>query len=231
MAIFTTGPLIGAISGSIGGVQFSNRRSGGVLSSAQIRTKPLGKNITAVRRAMARAQTDWQRIDASTRTSWDTAAQTWPHKNRFGIRRRLSGHQLFLLLTVRYWPFPVVDSTQEFPLPPVLVLPQLADPIRLEFTAGGPYLLVTSGPFSPSLPQFLVEIGRPVSTNQYRTWNSWRTLSRFQALPSTILMTAEVQDQYGDFIAGETVFARVTLTTGANGTLNRWIFSTTVEAP
>ena len=176
MAIFTPGPFAGAVSGPVGGTLFSHTRRGGVLSLRPQRRTNRGFAATRIRARMANMLLEWQNLTPNQRQAWQTAALTWPHRNRLGIASRLSGHQLFLHVNVQW--FPHLTYTEGiFARTPVdlRVLPPKF-PTRLDFTNGGDHLVFFEVPVPTSNSGWLIEIGRPANDRAYRTWNTWTQL-------------------------------------------------------
>lgn len=107
MAIFRPSALVQNISGSVGGVTFALGPRGSILKHRPARRKtapemlipwnqesstdtmPAGQILTELKTA-------WQNLTDTQRLSWRNLAQQLPTRNRLGIRRPLSGFQLFL---------------------------------------------------------------------------------------------------------------------------------------
>lgn len=174
MAIFTPGPFAGAVSGPVGGTLFAHTRKGGVISLRPRRRTNRTNDADRIRARMANMLLEWQQLSANQRTAWDTAALTWPHRNRLGVVSRVSGHQLFLHVNVQW--FPHLTYTEGiFARTPVdlRVLPPNF-PTILDLTAGGTQQLFFETPVPTSNSSWLLEIGRPMNNRAYRSWNTWK---------------------------------------------------------
>ncbi len=96
MAIFTAGPLVGGISGNVGGVSFANPRGSKVIRKSRRRSP----NRT---QAQAEKQTTlmnmihfWQSMATEDRAAWNSAASQLTFPNRLGLARQITGYNYYL---------------------------------------------------------------------------------------------------------------------------------------
>lgn len=95
MAIFRPGPLVDAISGAVGGVEFARNR-GNVAKKRQLKKHKVGPGPTEARVHYDRAISAWQDLTDEQRLLWRHAATVTPIVNRLGQPRTLTGLQLFV---------------------------------------------------------------------------------------------------------------------------------------
>lgn len=96
MAIMRTGVIVGAISGDIGGISFSNPRG-----SLVVRRKRRGNNLSSRKNTlnqtlMMNIRRAWAELSTDKKKSWSTAASNINSSNRLGVSRSLSGYQYFM---------------------------------------------------------------------------------------------------------------------------------------
>lgn len=96
MAIFKPGPVVGAISGSIGAVNFANARGSKVARARQIKTRGVSPRQATQQALMAPAHSLWVSIGADLRLQWNAAAADTQLPNAIGQERPITGWQLFL---------------------------------------------------------------------------------------------------------------------------------------
>lgn len=210
MAIFQPGPLAGTISGPVGGTLFKSTRQGGVIQARPRRTPIRSERALNIRRRMQATQLRWQELTDNQRTAWGAAALTFPHRNRLGVRTLITGHQLFLLVNVQF--YPVITFTEGiFAITPVDLrrLPPKR-PQTLDFTAGGPYLVNFEVPIPTSNSVWIVEYGRPFNDRAYRSWNTWTLVNAITTgSPPQSDITSIMLAQAPPFLQGERLFIRL----------------------
>ncbi len=100
MAIFRTGPLIGGISGSIGGVTFVNARGSKVVRFRPPKRKTEQQfriaGTPGARAALAITVKAWGNLSDANRINWQAAARDFNFTNRLGQSSALSGLQFFI---------------------------------------------------------------------------------------------------------------------------------------
>ncbi len=100
MAIYTPGPLIGAMSGKIGGMVAVQARGARVLRRPPTRT-PRRTAFKATSDALfANIRAGWHDLTDDERSAFVTAARDFPNTNRLGETRPLSGFQLFIKINM-----------------------------------------------------------------------------------------------------------------------------------
>jgi len=96
MAIFTSGPTVGQISGRIGGSIFSHNRGGPYMRNGTIPTKATSAAAMDAKSRLAAASMAWQGLDTDTMLAWNAYAVQNPAINRLGNKISLTGHQTFV---------------------------------------------------------------------------------------------------------------------------------------
>jgi len=150
MAIFQPSALISAVSGRIGGVEFSKGRAGSVVKSKRRNRLTLSERQTAATSILSSFTYWWNAATTETRNAWATYAKIVPVKNRFNqaITMTARAHALRYHLHLYDWLdriLPPVVGLQ----PPLPVTFYTWTPLitSCTFTAGGTYELVLGSPF------------------------------------------------------------------------------------
>jgi hypothetical protein len=94
-AIFTPGPLAGAISGSIGGSTYSHNRGGPYIRRRATPVTSTTQAAMAAKNRMAAGSQAWQALTAGQRLAWKEWALENPALNALGQTITLTGHQAF----------------------------------------------------------------------------------------------------------------------------------------
>ena len=153
MAIFRTGPIVGGISGKLGGAVFVQGRG-----SAVLRPRPQSRFtesdiVTRRRSQMQIARRKWSTLTDQQRDSWRTSASLQPSINRLGQAKPLSGFQLFIQSNLA----PMFDAAS-FREVPWLDGPSPAiASVAATFSISGVYRLDGSGDASPAQTTFLIK--------------------------------------------------------------------------
>ena len=169
MALSTSGPLVGAISGRLGPITFIYNRAGQILRTSQRHQSVTSPKQYRQAAKMQTARLRWQTLSASLQLQWDTAAQQFISRDRLGRRHRLSAFQLYCKVNGCS---PLFDATF-YDTPPVNfhIYPATVD--GLTFRASTTYNLNLI--WAPSDPLFHtnVWIARPHSTNRRKSFTHW----------------------------------------------------------
>jgi len=127
MAIFRPGPLIGAISGDLGAINFRATRGTPTVALRSSKSRRNTPQTALVRAGLERTATRWEALTDAQRQAWTDYAAFLHETNRLGVSRRLSGRQAqskFILLTDAYARGGVAGITPplngRFPTPSIL---------------------------------------------------------------------------------------------------------------
>lgn len=96
MAIIQVGPIVQAISGRVGGVVFAQGHGGSTVRSRRARKNTWSPAAENQRRIILICQKWWATLDPEDKLPWNEAAARLNVVNRLGLRRRLSGRELFI---------------------------------------------------------------------------------------------------------------------------------------
>lgn len=126
MAIFKTGAIIGAISGTVGGVNFANPRGSKVVRRARRASANKTQPQMLIQARMATLISLWRRKPIEEQDAWRAAASQNPYPNRLGQSRQISGFQFFLKENMPFEPNIIAGIAEEKkPLPPTSVSTQV----------------------------------------------------------------------------------------------------------
>lgn len=95
MAIFRPGPLVDAISGAVGGAEFSLNR-GHVAKKRQLKKAKTDPGLDRAQAIYQRAVHSWATLTDEQRLAWRQLANVTPRRNRVGLPRYLTGFQLYV---------------------------------------------------------------------------------------------------------------------------------------
>jgi hypothetical protein len=187
MAIFTASGVVGSVSGRLGGVVFAGAKSGPVVRARGRRVGGETDAALVARTSRVRIARAWQALSDGERRAWGLYAAAFPGSNRLGVRRQVSGWQVYSQYVGL-----VYNGDAPASLVPPQVLPGYA-PTRLApyFLEGGPYAVSVTGTRAALLTTFeLCYLQRglaPVQTTGFQ---------RLRRLP-TIVRSVSTQD-WGD---------------------------------
>lgn len=100
MAIARAGPLVQAISGSLGSLTFSNARASLVVRPRPMKVNQLSKYQIAQRGKYSFVVSAWKTLSDLQKQGWRNLARLTPTVNALGQRRPLSAFQLFVKLNL-----------------------------------------------------------------------------------------------------------------------------------
>ncbi len=183
MAIVQLGPIIGRISGNVGGASFANARGTTILRKSRrssfngsIAQGPPQVKIGV----LARIWADKSSLDQD---AWRAAATRITFPNRLGIQRNISGYQYFLKINMPLDLLTAADVLREaVELPPTNVSSQVT--AQITFTsgiAGGIDMIFDGLPGASSYSGLVYGnlLYRSTATQFNNTWRSFGPLGRF----------------------------------------------------
>lgn len=94
MALFRPGPLIGAISGNVDGVNFATSSQRPIVRRRRRRPNDAQSNLTTSQANLQRLADAWAAASAAQRNQWNTLAATQRWKDRVGQARQPTGREL-----------------------------------------------------------------------------------------------------------------------------------------
>lgn len=101
MAIITPGPMVAAISGSIGGTVFSRNKGGAYTRNRAIPVDPNTNAQQNARSIMATQSAAFSDLTAAQRAAWENWAIQNKVTNALGNQIQLSGHQAYVQINAR----------------------------------------------------------------------------------------------------------------------------------
>lgn len=205
MAIYTPGPVVGAISGNLGGVSFVNGKGSKVIRHARRAGRQANAQTALASSLTARFARAWSGLTDLHRASWNTYAANRTHSNRLGVDRPLSGYQEWMkrgLQVTRNAPF--LD-----PNPPAdITSPGLFDWILSAGVVDGVLLDFTN----PTGPGFVRAhfYGRPLFRSTIPAFNnSWRFFGFNTTVTEQYDLTALWTSTFGDLREDQVIAVRV----------------------
>jgi len=159
MALFQ--PILGNISGSIGGSTWANNKGGPYVRRRTVPTNPTTLRQTAVRSYLGTLSAMWQDLTSAQRSGWNIYAQNHPVMNRQGVSIKLSGMSWFVGLNSR-----LLDVG----MPALSAAPTNASPSALSTCSMTVAANVATVTFTPTLPagsRLILKMSKPGSA---ATW-------------------------------------------------------------
>jgi len=170
MALIAPSAVISRISGTIGAVNFARTRNGTVARKALSRPRRQSAVQLDQRAALHNARIQWVALTLDERAAWNAAARDHPTPNRIGVRRNVSGWQLFAgLLCTKGW-----EVLEDLEHPPRMLK---SFPIyNVEIAeAGGPAFNITWAPDTNILTKSCqLFAARPFSSQPLNYLKYWR---------------------------------------------------------
>jgi hypothetical protein len=213
MAIVRPSPIIGAISGNLGGTNFAQTRAGLVARKRSQVIHRTSSILLASQNNFLRVQNLWITTTEERRQAWRAAASLISFPNRLGINHNLSGYQLFMkqMLGVGFFGSPALDpptSITRLPSIPALVL-----------TPFGPASLIATWAeiTAAQATRFIWQATRTFSSNPRTTFHRWRfiLLDKPGFGIEEQQMAPEFNAVWGEPFSGELIAVRGRLNTGA----------------
>ena len=161
MAIVRPGPLVGAISGAVGGVTFVSGRGSPVVRHRPAMRTVSSPSLAAARGSMQSVRNFWKTLTDEQQDSWTTTARDTPHTNRLGVTSPISGFQLMVQTNIR-----VVlggDALESVPLPGGVSA--VVQNVTVDFSAAGDYDILGDALDPPTVSRYLL-YGWPFYTDK-----------------------------------------------------------------
>lgn len=215
MAIYTPGPTVAAVSGSIGGTVYSRNRGGAYLRNRAIPTNPDTSFQQIQRSILATNSQDFADLTDVQREAWRQWAIQNPITNALGNSITMSGHQAFVKLNSR------LDTIGETTIvaPPIVNAPPGLESMILSADIGtGTFdLTFTASPLGAGQELFIFAAVTNSAAIRYV-----RNLLKFvgvsaaaQASPFDIQTLVEAR--LGTMVAGQTLHVNVAVIDTATG--------------
>lgn len=218
MAIFTPGPAVAAVSGSVGGTVFSRNRGGQYMRRRAIPTNPSSPDQLTIRAIFSAQSQDWADLTAAQRASWELWAEQNPITNALGNSILKSGHQSFVGINSRLDLLAQVALTA----PPIINAPTALDTLVVDgdIGLGDVDIEFTTTPLGAGVVLWILaavtnSAGITYVQNLYR-----RVGSSPAAQASPFDIQSMVEAKFGTLIVGQTLHVLVSTFDVATGLLS-----------
>lgn len=194
MGIFTTGPIVGGVSGNIGGINFANPRGSKVVRTAR-RSSPNQSEAHLLQQSrVARLARAWRSLSALDKDSWTTFANDTTKSNRLGVARSLSGYQTYMQTNLNRL------TIDEFVLDVPFITPDYIIPENLQFTStisGG--IVFTMDAIGPDILVPATIYGQPLFRSTLIAFTNTYSFVVFtrENNPTSVDITSEWQAKFG----------------------------------
>ena len=218
MAIFTPGPAVASVSGSIGGTTFSRNRGGQYFRRRAIPstvTSPAALNVKALLAAYSQA---WAGLSDAERAAWTEYARQTPVLNALGNSITRSGHQAYIALNTRL----ALMSQTAIDTPPIVNAPDALTTYSQTFDIGAGTFAAT---FTPTPLGATERLWIRAAVINSAGVNYVKNLLRFVGTSASAQATgydaqALVEARWGALVAGQTVHFLIHVVDTATGLLS-----------
>lgn len=177
MALFTPGPLISDIRGTLNGCTFSRSGATRIIRRTGARRQTPTPATENVHNLFRLATASWTALSAADKLAWSAWAQSSPHSTRLATSRPLSGRQLYLA-TWLHQSGAITPTAPSLPSLPAAAAPLIPTAQRIDSTLWLTALNRTLA--ADELP--LIHVYRPETTSHLRSRGK---LLRIVPIPST----------------------------------------------
>jgi len=212
MAIAKLGPIVQALSGSVGGTNFAQGQHNTIVRKRQryklSKTPDQINQATAFKGAIAA----WHALSSPQRLQWNRVAATVTFQNSLSIPINLSGFQLFLKFHGREW----IGSPPATSNPPD---PVASQPALLSFPSSKAGVYFYINVYNPLLSGYTacrVEVARSFSQIEPKSFRNFRHVDDIALNQTGYDALSEVAQSLGYPQVGEWVAMRVRLTYQGN---------------
>jgi len=197
MAIFTTSPIVGSISGTVGGQTFVSAPRANVVRPRRRKTVAHTALAYESKTRFAVARSLWFAMTNAARDAWRQVAQQNPVPNRLGVRRPRSGWQTF----VKYYPYGIASGAADI-LPPAFSTSNIIQRLSLTSTIAGATDAVTYAATKftggTGYTHYDIDFAFTMSENQPHFWKGWRQIvTQHVITPPDLHLNAEIIATFG----------------------------------
>ncbi len=218
MAKYTPGPMVAAVSGSVGGTTFSRNRGGQYTRRRAIPTNPDTSAQQIVRAILSTQSQQWADRSDAQRAAWESWASQNPITDVLGQSITLSGHMSYIKLNARL----SLDGQTLLTLPPIVNAPDALQTMSITAAIGAADFDVTftATPVAATVELWLTAAveNSPGVTYVKNRRRRIGTSAANQASPFPYLTLIEAV--FGTLIEGQTVHMRVATFDTATGLLS-----------
>jgi hypothetical protein len=226
MAKVLLGPIIGNISGSIGGATYSHNRFGFYVRQ-KVKPVLISNEYTTQQRAIFKLVTSaWKSLTPANALCWNAYAQNTPVMDKMGRSVILTGHQCHQMLNINA----MRTAGTLIVVPPLLAAPAPLTSLIIDpsIAADGPTLEFLK---TPCLADEFLQIDIAISDSpNVKSVNSLfkRCSSADAALISPLKIGPVVTPRWGTIFIGQRIHARISIITGATGLQSAPLIKTAV---
>ncbi len=141
MALFTPGPIVAEVRGSVGGQTFSRNRFGAYIRNRSVPVNPNSSRQQAIRNIMAFVVNFWsQQLGITQRDAWDVYAENITFTNSLGQSYKITGFNHFVRSNIarQIYGLSIVSDG-----PTVLILPPTDADFATEISEASQLITVT----------------------------------------------------------------------------------------
>lgn len=199
MAIFRNSPIVGSISGSVGGSNFVAGRGSPVVRQRGLKSRNTSAFAQAAQAKNALVRVLWRQLSANSRLAWNIGANNLSRTNRLGVQRRISGWQFYMSHAMFLEPDEIVALTE----PPLFIKAPNYLPPAVVFVAGGPYEITLNVPTGGPLQFALIYGSRSMRPSVPKFFKNFKFIVRFAQTPNPVNVFDEWVLRFGELISGE----------------------------
>jgi len=218
MAKFKPGPIVGSISGSVGGATFSHNRFGPYIRRRAIPVTSVTPAALAAKSRFTQASQNWNAITPGERLSWSQWALGNPVMDSLGSAQQLDGHSPFVMINSRL----LAAGLSQIGSPPLVLAPAPLTTLTATWDIGSGAFALTFTP-SPVGAAISLWSRAAVVYNASITW--FENLLRIVQISSANVATgvdlqAPIESIFGVLTVGKRVSVQCSLFNRTTGLLS-----------
>lgn len=223
MALMTPGPLVGQVSGRIGGSVFSHNRGGAYIRNGAIPTKVVNPFTEQVRGNMSVCSRAWATLTDANREAWREYCVENPVVNRLGQTKTLSGHMAYNKLNSRI----ILAGGTSIDIPPTADPPDALTSLSITASLGGTVANVVFAA-SPLPANVCLWVWAAVTRGSGATYvgNRYRLVHKSAAAAATPAdIWGDLEDRFGSLQVGDRIFIRAQTISKVTGLTSGFLFA------
>lgn len=188
MAIYRPSPLIGSISGNLGGANFLATFSRHIVRRRPSKTNKRSTAQLAQRAAFHTLAAHWQTLGHHKQRTWHLARHNMPYRNRLGLSTKMTAFNLYMKTNLCF------ASHMQFvdAYAPAVLFPYNLMTLELDFTEGGPFNVTrVPAPVPPNRTR-AYRITQTITSNPRQIQHHWQNLFKHD----TGLETTDIYNQW-----------------------------------
>jgi len=215
MAIFTPGPAVAAVSGSVGGTVFSRNAGGAYMRIRAVPTTSTTADALAAKARMTTQSQGWRALTDAQRTSWRSFSLQNPVPNALGFPNVLQGNAMFIRINTLLEQSGNTTLTEPpTAAPPTGLLTLVVD---ADIGVGDVEIVFTATPLAATTLLVVRSYVTNSTAIQYVD-NNLRTVQfSADAQASPLNIQAAVETKFGTLVVGQTLHVNVFTLDSATG--------------